>query len=343
MQRPQNIIMKGPPKDTDLKIEREDEIKTPLKVQFEVKIGDNISRNDDSNKQARISIPQESQRSSAIKKRKKKKKKKLTTSSLTKDMMEEQLKGYSEALPIPNPGQDDHNKLVNVELHIEDIQNDNYTDVNQLGAGSYDVHMDQQQYPQQSASDVFNLNKDHNIIRVPPLSKISINVVTYDRQATGRQHPPSGSKSTLQSKNKNIANADSYGNNTDSIYFGNESGRLNDFVIQRESMNFKRIPSGARRQEGGYVRNMEEKSVLDGMSQDLEVLQGSENNHRHKKSSDGQKIKGGSGGASQTINLTSIQASMINEGINEENARDDQKSMKTVLSESHALARKGRA
>lgn len=81
--------MKGPLKDTDLKIEREDEIKTPLKVQFEAEIGDGISINDDSNQQARISIPQESQRSSAIKKRKKKKKKKLTTSSLTKDMMEE--------------------------------------------------------------------------------------------------------------------------------------------------------------------------------------------------------------------------------------------------------------
>lgn len=81
--------MKGALKDTDLKIEREDEIKTPLKVQFEVEIGGDISRNDDSNLLGRISLPQESQRSSAIKKRKKKKKKKLTTSSLTKDMIEE--------------------------------------------------------------------------------------------------------------------------------------------------------------------------------------------------------------------------------------------------------------
>jgi len=43
---------------------------------------------------------------------------------------------------------------------------------------------------------------------------------------------------------RNTVNANNVGTvNTDSLVVGNESGRINDFVIQRESMTFKKVPS----------------------------------------------------------------------------------------------------
>ena len=62
-------------------------------------------------------------------------------------------------------------------------------------------------------------------------------------------------------------NTESFGNNTDSIYLGNESSRLNDFVIDRESMQFRKVPSSTavRHDWRGDFKDTANSQPIDGL------------------------------------------------------------------------------
>ena len=175
------------------------------------------------------------------------------------------------------------------------------------------------------------------------MPKISINLVTYERaDHTGRnQKRPisSANKVGAQTHKPVVAangNTESYGNNTDSLYMGNESSRLNDFVIDRESMQFRKVPSStairhdwrvdyketAKNQpiDDNFLQGAQEQfnEVIQGRSDEIKTKQNLEDTkNKDKKSSSG-------GGASQTINQDSIQAVIQND------MKDDMKSLKTV-------------
>ena len=55
---------------------------------------------------------------------------------------------------------------------------------------------------------------------------------------------------------------ESYGNNTDSQFFTNESYRINDFVIDRDSMQFRKVPSTTK---GQTDRRTYQASGLNGI------------------------------------------------------------------------------